>query len=105
MPSQIVTTFGSYATAPSQIVLFIIDFSPGCAPTERGHSVVDHQARRWTTISCTLRSEQRHSQGQPGNELAKYVARRRHHRTRMGVAEQSLDVHVLRECRASAYPH
>ena len=79
MPSQIVTTFGSYATAPTQIVRLMLPFVYG--------SIV---------ILVALRcSEQRHSQHRLADEFAQHVARRRHHSARMGIAEQALDGHVL----------
>src|SRR6516225_8630416 len=103
MPSQMVTTFGSYATAPTQIVLLMIAVSPEFIPAEKG--AFGHADFAPAHCLLLLRSEERHSENHPRNELAKHVAGWRHHRTCMSIPKQSLDVHVLRECRAAAHPH
>src|SRR6266576_2822331 len=80
MPSQILTTFGSYATAPIQIV--------------------------WLMIASRLsRSEQRYSQNGFADEFPQNVAGRRHDSARMGIAEQSLNGQMLGKRSASAPPH
>jgi hypothetical protein len=75
MPSQIVTTFGSYATAPTQIVWPLVlpslkfDIPPSAFFTE---------------VSL---SEQRHSQYRSRDELAQRVAGGCHDGACMGVPE------------------
>src|SRR5260370_22285064 len=86
MPSQMETTFGSYATAPTQIV------------------------RAMATVSrfgshSSFGSEEGNAQDRLTDELAQYVPGRRHDRARVGIPEQPLDVHVLRECAAAADAH
>src|SRR5260370_40676658 len=93
MPSQIVTTFGSYARAPTQsvwpLILSSLTFdippplsSPRLSP-----------------------SEQRHSQYRSCDELAQHVAGRCHDGACMGITAQAFDVHILRERRAPATAH
>src|SRR5215216_2535376 len=84
MPSQIVTTFGSYATAPTQIVRLMLLLALRLK---------------------SMRSEQRYSQNGLADEVAQNIARRRHHCARMGIAEQSLDGKVLGKRGAAAHPH
>src|SRR6476646_3066826 len=98
MPSQIPTTLGSYATAPTQIVRLMI-------------------ASRFTVFECdqlrpsaaknrsAIQSEQRNSQNGFADEFAQNIARRRHDGARLRVAEQSLDGQVLGKRSASANPH
>src|SRR5262249_45402764 len=91
MPSQIPTTFGSYATAPTQIVCVMIAsrLSNSASKLQRPLS----------------RSEQRYSQNGFADELAQNIAGRRHDRAGMGIPEQSLDGQMLGKRGTSTYPH
>src|SRR5690349_548160 len=75
-PSQIVTTFGSYATAPSVSVLI-------AAPA----------------------SEQREAAAGLPDEVVELVGRRRHDARRLRVAEDALDADLLAIRRAAADAH
>src|SRR5205823_12681145 len=99
MPSQILTTFGSYATAPIQIVRLMI--ASRCHP-RRSTTINPIRALRGGALS---RSEQRYSQNGFADEFAQNVARRRHNGARMGIAEQSLDRQMLLKPGPSARPH
>src|SRR5712671_2357011 len=90
MPSQIVTTFGSYATAPTQIVWPLV-------PSSLTFDI--------TPPLSSKRSEQRHSQYRSRDELAQDVTGGCHDGARMGIAKQAFDAHVLRERRAPASAH
>src|SRR6266481_6300161 len=76
MPSQIVTTLGSYATAPIQIV--------------------------WATF---IPSEEWQLQKRLADQIAQNVRRGRHDGTRMCVAKEPFDAGVLRERRSAAGAH
>src|SRR5882672_843314 len=76
MPSQIVTTFASYATAPMRIV-----------------------------SSAMAASEERQARQGPPDEVVEVVDGRRHHPARARVAEETLDGQVLREGGAAARLH
>src|SRR5258708_13179665 len=100
MPSQILTTFGSYATAPIQIVWLMI-----ASRLSRSTLKCIIPIRALPNRAALSRSEQRYSQNGFADELAQDVACRRHNSTRMGIAKQSLDGHMLGKRSASAYPH
>ena len=83
MPSQIVTTFGSYATAPTQIVRLMF----GSSAARR-----IAQALQFSVLQSRARSsEQRHSQHSASDEFTQNVARRRHDGAGMGVTKQPFD--------------
>src|SRR5205085_8106559 len=95
MPSQIVTTFGLYATAPTQIVLLIVP-----------RDVLPEMFRKaLLALATRLALEERHSQKQLGDELAQYVARWGHDGARVRIAEQAFDAHMLGERRTPANAH
>src|SRR5690348_6733305 len=98
MPSQIPTTLGSYATAPTQIVRLMI--------ASRFSGFECDQLRPSTPKQAALsRSEQRNSQDGFADEFAQNVARWRHDGTRLRVAERSLDGQMLGKRSAAARPH
>src|SRR5262252_3370591 len=101
MPSQIPTTFGSYATAPTQIVRLMI------APRLSGLTFNCGRTRFEAPPSgaALSRSEQRYSQDGFADEVAQNVARWRHHSARMSITEQSLDRQMLGKCSAPAHAH
>src|SRR6266571_8658326 len=76
IPSQIVTTFGSYATAPTRMI-----------------------------GSLMGSSEERQAGQGPADEVLEVVDGGRHDPARAGVAEEALDGEVLREGRAAAGLH
>src|SRR5258705_9546599 len=100
MPSQILTTFGSYATAPIQIVWLMI-----ASRLSRSTLKCIIPIRALPNRAALSRSEQRYSQNGFADELAQDVAGRRHNSARMGIAKQSLDGHMLGKRSASAHPH
>src|SRR5215831_9218489 len=75
MPSQIPTTFGSYATAPM------------------------------VRVSSMTHSEQRDAEERLADELAEHVHGRRHDRACVSIAEVALDGGVLGERGATARMH
>src|SRR5713226_9580980 len=100
MPSQMLTTFGSYATAPTQIVRLMI--------ASRLSSLIFKCDRSRSERDANVgigALEQRYSQNGLADELAQNIARRGHHSACMGVAEQSLDGHMLGKRGASAPAH
>src|SRR5215472_377926 len=94
MPSQMVTTFGLYATAPTQIVRVIV-------PRDSFSEMLQKSARS----CCGLVLKERHSQKRFGDELAQHVASWRHNRARVRIAEQAFDTHVPRERRTATNAH
>ena len=77
-PSQIVTTFGSYATAPSRNVV---------------------------SLATVARSEQRQAADGLADEVVERVGGRRHDPRGARVAEAALDAELLAERRAAAHAH
>src|SRR5262245_3901034 len=75
-PSQIGTTLASYATAP-----------------------------RMRSRMAKTRSEQGEAAHGLADEVVEHVGRRPHDERRAGVAEDSLDPHLLAKRRAAAHPH
>src|SRR6516164_1623483 len=94
MPSQIVTTFGLYATAPTQMVLLIV-------PRD---SLLEILRATFRTCSALV-SEERHSQKRLGDKLAQPTASWRHYSARVRVPEEALDTHMLRERCTPADAH
>src|ERR1700756_5278768 len=94
MPSQIVTTFGLYATAPTQMVLLIV-------PRDSLLEILREAFRACSSLA----SEERHSQKRLGDKLAQHIASWRHYSARVGVPEEALDIHMLRERCTPANAH
>src|SRR5690242_6569961 len=94
MPSQIVTTFGLYATAPTQIVLLMAPPTvfPRCVNPRR-------------SVPAFNILKERHPQQRPSDELAQNVACWRHNSTCVRVAEEAFDAQMLRKRRTSASAH
>src|SRR5687768_10811111 len=80
-PSQIVTTFGAYATAPSTRVSGRIGIARGSL------------------------SKQRHATDGLANEVIQHVRGRGHHRRGAGVTEVALDANFLAERGPAAHAH
>src|SRR5438067_2506304 len=78
MPSQMLTTFGSYATAPSRMVCVL--------------------------MTCS-RSEERETRQRLADEVLEVIDRRRHDPTRARVAEHALEAEVARKRGAPACLH
>src|SRR5216683_3279208 len=95
MPSQIDTTLGSYATAPTQIVRLMVFLPLRCGLGDWCGSIGKFARPAQPSQSLiSLPSKKRHSQDRLRNELAKDVARRRHDGAGVSVAEQPLDIRL-----------
>src|SRR5260370_37178493 len=99
MASQIPITFGSYATAPTQIVRLMLHLSRSIFRCDQS------RLPRAANGAALSRSEQRYSQNGFADEFPQNIACRRHNSARLRVAEQPLDGQMLGKRSTSARPH
>ena len=105
-PPRSSTTFGSYATAPTQIVPAHAVSSQTLCATSHIRQMRSYRAPASRTVRNTLALRTAaFPRRRLADELAQHVAGRRHDGARMRIAEQTLDVEVLGERCAAAGPH